>query len=283
MSEQLTSKDQLRVLYARPHELHGKVDECVLTNCKRVYDADEVDELLRASLEPGTARGDADYAIEHAEYLAIAASALLDADHQLCVEGSDIDAIDRRTHAARALETRIYEFRKRSDRARASQPPSVTPAYWLLLDDGHVAAWYSYDPREAGIQIGKGELVPLYSKPAQPPLSGAAADVLAERERQKSVEGWTAEHDDEHEGGALAAAAAAYAHNAEWHMRERKSSDQPPSLASGIVYELWPFDEEWWKPKNPRRDLVRAAAMILAEIERIDRHTPTKGADHAAD
>jgi hypothetical protein len=27
----------------------------------------------------------------------------------------------------------------------------------------------------------------------------------------------------------------------------------------------------WWKPKDRRRDLVRAAALIIAEIERLDR------------
>lgn len=33
---------------------------------------------------------------------------------------------------------------------------------------------------------------------------------------------------------------------------------------------LW-VRENGWQPKNPRRDLVRAAALIIAEIERIDR------------
>jgi hypothetical protein len=29
--------------------------------------------------------------------------------------------------------------------------------------------------------------------------------------------------------------------------------------------------DEWWKPTNRRRDLVKAGALILAEIERLDR------------
>lgn len=33
----------------------------------------------------------------------------------------------------------------------------------------------------------------------------------------------------------------------------------------------WCWDRSWWKPTTPRRDLVKAAALILAEIERIDR------------
>lgn len=88
----------------------------------------------------------------------------------------------------------------------------------------------------------------------------AAYDVLAERQRQVEAEGWSPEHDDEHEGGELAGAGACYAAN-----------------ASGFVWiggwpgEVWPWAREWWKPSTPRRDLVKAAALILAEIERLDR------------
>ena len=94
---------------------------------------------------------------------------------------------------------------------------------------------------------------------------GAIADVIAERRRQIEVEGWTPEHDDTHSGGCLARAASCYALHAGWVMRPRAIGwpDYPP--------HGWPFDREWWKPKDPRRDLVRAAALIIAEIERLDR------------
>jgi hypothetical protein len=35
----------------------------------------------------------------------------------------------------------------------------------------------------------------------------------------------------------------------------------------------WPWSQDWWKPTNPRRDLVKAGALIAAEIERLDRAT----------
>ena len=38
-----------------------------------------------------------------------------------------------------------------------------------------------------------------------------------------------------------------------------------------IFKRYWPWDREWWKPTTQRRDLVKAGALILAEIERIDR------------
>jgi hypothetical protein len=108
---------------------------------------------------------------------------------------------------------------------------------------------------------------------AQSADKDAIADIAAERARQKAVEGWTPEHDDEHDAGVLAAAASAYAVNA---------ADQlhPYSQGDGGNKQpiMWPFDAEWWKPKNPRRDLVRAAALIVAEIDRIDRAALAKQA-----
>ena len=87
-------------------------------------------------------------------------------------------------------------------------------------------------------------------------MSRAAQDVIAERERQQTVEGWTHEHDDKHTDGEMAQAAACYA-----LARRAVSCDGLP---------MWPWNR-WWKPKDRRRDLVRAGALILAEIERLDR------------
>ena len=88
--------------------------------------------------------------------------------------------------------------------------------------------------------------------------SKAVADIIAERIRQVEAEGWTPEHDDKHERGQMAIAAACYAANAggfNW-------------IGKG---EIWPWARKYWKPSTPRRDLIKAAALILAEIERIDR------------
>lgn len=49
------------------------------------------------------------------------------------------------------------------------------------------------------------------------------------------------------------------------------AKDGPPGT---VVPRGWPWGSSWWKPKDPRRDLVRAGALILAEIERIDRASP---------
>lgn len=98
--------------------------------------------------------------------------------------------------------------------------------------------------------------------PAQP--TQAATDVLAERRRQIEAEGWTSSHDDEYlQSGSLAAAAACYALSA---------AGLKNAAPSG-----WPWSIAWWKPTTPRRDLVKAGALILAEIERLDRQAATQG------
>ena len=103
-------------------------------------------------------------------------------------------------------------------------------------------------------------------------MNNATDDVLAERAHQRSVEGWTDAHDDDHDDRSLAAAALCYVSQyycRSWLFR----FDEANEYANDPPPEYWPvsWDECWWKPKNPRRDLVRAAALIIAEIERLDR------------
>jgi len=98
--------------------------------------------------------------------------------------------------------------------------------------------------------------------------SEATRDVIAERRRQIEAEGWSAEHDDEHTDGAMALAAGMYAVNS----ASPTFLDFDDGFGPDERYPIgWPWHRQWWKPKNPRRDLVRAAALIIAEIERLDR------------
>lgn len=92
----------------------------------------------------------------------------------------------------------------------------------------------------------------------------AARDVLVERARQVEAEGWTPEHDDEHADGSLCMAAVCYA---EWDHYEHPRGAPHDDL----VPVNWPWARKWWKPRDRRRNLVRAAALLLAEIERMDR------------
>lgn len=95
----------------------------------------------------------------------------------------------------------------------------------------------------------------------------AAADVVEERLRQINNEGWSPDHDDEHDKGELAAAAACYAYG-----EELESSTGPIWPWEGGLPVKWPLDR--------RRELVKAGALILAEIERIDRATDSDKENH---
>lgn len=109
----------------------------------------------------------------------------------------------------------------------------------------------------------------------------AARDVILERARQVSVEGWTARHDDEHDSGEMAQAAACYAHPGIVAFADaQQSADFWKLVKQGIP--RWPWDRSWWKPKDARANLVRAGALILAEIERLDRATSTSRPSSAA-
>lgn len=80
--------------------------------------------------------------------------------------------------------------------------------------------------------------------------------ILSERARQIAVEGWDAEHDDrENHDGQLALAARCY-----------ELPDAPPEPPEG-----WPWDAEWWRPREPWANLVRAGALWLAEADRLER------------
>ncbi len=98
--------------------------------------------------------------------------------------------------------------------------------------------------------------------------SQAVLDVAAERRRQVENEGYDPAHDDEHDNGSMAEAAASYAYQA--HNSKPCPAGKPP--------QGWPWDAEWWKPGNSRRMLVKAGALILAEIERLDRQASHTGA-----
>ena len=108
-------------------------------------------------------------------------------------------------------------------------------------------------------------------------------DIIAEeRARQLAIEGWTPEHDDQHEGQQLACAAAAYAWPAEFDGFETIDNPEFPgeTMPSGADRkDMFPFEQSWWKPSPDDRikELAKSGALIAAEIERLQRKgTPTQ-------
>lgn len=107
--------------------------------------------------------------------------------------------------------------------------------------------------------------------------------IAAERQRHIDGEGWSSEHDDSHRAEQLAYAAACYA--------------IPPRLreawGSFFIDTLWPWRgrSNWWKPTasvahrgfayehdgDRVRELVKAGALIAAEIDRLQRRPVREG------
>lgn len=83
--------------------------------------------------------------------------------------------------------------------------------------------------------------------------------IAAERTRQIEVENRSPRHDATHRREELAQAAASYA--------------MPPRYrpADGCPPLLWPWHIRWWKPTptDRVRELVKAGALIAAEIDRL--------------
>ena len=105
-------------------------------------------------------------------------------------------------------------------------------------------------------------------------MTDAEADVIAERRRQVEAEGWTQEHDDKHTGGEMARAAGLYALVAgadPTNLRNARSGSGMGDVYQDALNRLWPWHRSWFKSTTRRQNLVKAGALILAEIERLDR------------
>ncbi len=139
----------------------------------------------------------------------------------------------------------------------------------VCLDEEHHS--YEQDPITPTDEYWS---IPLFSM-APPPAPGrypaptanmaaALAAIAAERRRQIEEEGYDASYDDMATKGQLATAAACYAFQAGARARTFPGDPQPIGI--------WPWESEYWKPStHPVRNLIKAAALIVADLERIAR------------
>lgn len=111
--------------------------------------------------------------------------------------------------------------------------------------------------------------------------------IARERERQmRSVledgEGYKSSHDDKHDKREIACAAHAYLDHytsRAWVFENDLDmpgvADGPKTYRSEPPPDSWPWDNSYWNPQEPLRDLVKAGALIAAEIDRLIRNKPT--------
>lgn len=80
-----------------------------------------------------------------------------------------------------------------------------------------------------------------------------------ERLRHINGEGFDAKRDDEYTKQELLCAAITYAL-------------QTSQFAGPVPEDFWPWNRSWWKPSDdPIRNLIKAGALIAAEIDRLQR------------
>jgi len=90
--------------------------------------------------------------------------------------------------------------------------------------------------------------------------------IAEERQRQITAEGYTPEHDDRHKDFEMGKAAESYLSAV---VTPDEEGDENGKVRPSWD---WPWDKEWWKPsKDPVRNLVKAGALIAAEIDRLQR------------
>lgn len=88
-------------------------------------------------------------------------------------------------------------------------------------------------------------------------LTKGVKEIAEERRRQIEDLGYTREHDRNHQGAELIRAALSYLAAADF-------GDNPP-----LPFD-WPFDPKSWRPEDRRNNLIRAGALIAAELDRME-------------
>jgi hypothetical protein len=151
------------------------------------------------------------------------------------------------------LTAQVAALKAENGRLRAPVSEYELAPYGLLIEDGDGHKRWLVDPQQVNALLaaraGEGGC-----------MATGAELIAAERQRQIEVKGWTPEHDDEHQNNQLSRAGACYAFQC------KKGDKRYPPFG-------WPWGAEWWKPSpDPIRNLVKAGALIAAEIDRLQRN-----------
>jgi hypothetical protein len=195
---------------------------------------------------------------------------------------------------ARRIAECLNEYDQQRIRSAIVDPPAVTapeidadgdeiisPYEWLAQEFERLAVLRKmWTPFEIAEIIRRHDIyrpdppAALGAGSAPEGWSAALKDVADERQRQISGEGWTPEHDDAHDAGELARAAGIYALIAGAGATAYRNAREGYHLGDylqAVMDHYWPWDRRWFKATTRRRDLVKAGALIVAELERLDR------------
>ena len=178
---------------------------------------------------------------------------LLEQARALCQAIERLPAGEHQTNLISKVADATFALQNLQSTGDYFWPRPVAPS---LLDTSRISAedLEALKAKLMSLRDNGGIMTPVL---AAPMLTQAAQSVLAERRRQVEVEGRTPESDDQYAGGQLAFAAIAY-------------------LMVGVnpngAAQWWPWDAKTFKPSpDTRRNLVKAGALLLADIEWVDR------------
>lgn len=162
----------------------------------------------------------------------------------------------------------------------------------ILRDETSVWSFWIPEPPELAALNRGGTVALRIQGTTHPPLSIMAANpdqpetsspsptgiqlIAIERDRQIHHLGWTHEHDDSHNDAELAKAAACYASVGAAVGRGLDIEQIRDLYTEGMEFLIeWPWKDDSWKPSNdPIPNLIKAGALIAAEIDRLQRLTP---------
>ena len=121
--------------------------------------------------------------------------------------------------------------------------------------------------RDHIIAVLKDSITQYYPKASNNTETGIEI-IAKERKRQIEEEGYSAAHDDKHDCGELADAAACYLIS-----NSSKSVLDMSSTWDEQWLRIWPFDLKYLKltPEDRIRELAKGGAFVAAEIDRLKR------------
>lgn len=285
---------------ARLRELHEKATPGPWSVIEREDERDGEDDLVFMRSTGGDlsilSRADAHFIAEMRNALPALLDRLAEQDEKLAeLEGAQMAADDSVTDLTRELDSYVgqvaalrgqiesavsecEQLRAERDRLAAAlkeraaleshpQPPAVLAALEELVEQFTSDGWFDSSeqhhtskPLRKALARARQALAAAQAPDkaqAQAPEVGTEL-IAAERRRQVEAEGWCADHDDEHSGGELRDAAVCYA-----------VATEPRMVGDRWIDRRWPWEDAAWKPsEDPVRNLVKAGALIAAEIDR---------------
>lgn len=148
----------------------------------------------------------------------------------------------------------------------------ASPLFWLVVIMTVLSQVRSYTLRRI--------FEAIRTRRTPPQFLPIIEEIATERWRQIDGEGFSLWHDDGHTEAQLARAAATYCYMASLGPEQRVAvmraiSGSRETPETQIVRALWPstWSMHWLKSTLVRRDLIKAGAIVVAEIGRLDRVT----------